>query len=65
MTIPLSRVQDGVCDCCDGEDEVGSPFFSAADVDACPEKCSQPLLDIKSETLAAYKHISGEQNKYL
>jgi len=23
----LSRVHDGVCDCCNGRDEVGSPFF--------------------------------------
>lgn len=26
VSIPLSRVGDGVCDCCDGQDEIGSPF---------------------------------------
>ncbi len=26
VSIPLSRVGDGVCDCCDGQDEINSPF---------------------------------------
>jgi hypothetical protein len=58
VTIPLSRVQDGVCDCCDGEDEAGSPFFGV-ETTPCPQRCADQLLELKTETLAAYKHISG------
>jgi hypothetical protein len=65
VTIPLSRVQDGVCDCCDGEDEVGSPFFPADSgsdsysSSVCPNRCSESLSELKTETLLAYKQISG------
>ena len=59
ITIPPSRVQDGVCDCCDGEDEVGSPFVKYKMSDACPNKCSEQLLNLKINTLTEYKAISG------
>lgn len=64
ITIPVSRVQDGVCDCCDGEDEVGSPFFAGGSTQ-CPQTCSHRLLELKAETLATYKHISGLSNDFV
>jgi protein kinase C substrate 80K-H len=57
QSVPASRVRDGVCDCCDGEDEAGSPFLPPGH---CPQLCHQRRLQLKAETLAAYKHISGE-----
>lgn len=36
ITIPQSRIGDGICDCCDGSDEIDSLFSTE-----CPNLCNQ------------------------
>jgi hypothetical protein len=49
LTSPL-----GICDCCDGSDEVGSPFNVV-----CGNSCKQSLFAFQRETLAEYKTLSS------
>ena len=59
VTIPYSRLQDGVCDCCDGADEIDSPFkeFVVASgreagkrFGSCPDTCSDAVMDLQVYT---------------
>ncbi len=48
LSLPHSRVNDGVCDCCDGADESPPPSGggeSAVVVVSCPDTCGEALAD--------------------
>ena len=45
VTIPQSRIGDGICDCCDGADEIDSNF----DI-SCPNQCNEIFNDIKLQS---------------
>jgi hypothetical protein len=44
----------GICDCCDGSDEVDSPFKVL-----CGDSCKQSLFAFQRQTLAEYKKLSS------
>ena len=52
--IPLSRVQDGVCDCCDGSDERGSPFPVV-----CEDLCGDAELAAKHAALVWHRNVQA------
>ena len=47
-TIPISRVGDGICDCCSGKDEPSG---------VCPDLCEQAVMDAKYKALEWHRHI--------
>ena len=47
-----SRVHDGVCDCCDGRDELDNPHLDAP----CPNHCEASILE--HERLEQMKHTT-------
>jgi len=59
--IPLSHVDDGICDCCDGSDE-------NLDSILCPDNCSQ-LLEaerlLKAELTSKFTYGSSKRKKYV
>lgn len=55
FSVPLSRVDDGVCDCCDGSDEKGNKNMAAP----CEDKCELDLIGIKQQALAQYTTIKA------
>lgn len=52
--IPLSRVQDGVCDCCDGSDERDSPFPIV-----CEDLCGDAELAAKHAALVWHRNVQA------
>ena len=54
FTIWSTSLQDiaGVCDCCDGQDEIGSPFGVQ-----CPNLCDRDLHSLRVQTLAEYRRV--------
>ena len=52
--IPLSRVQDGVCDCCDGSDERDSPFPVL-----CEDVCGDAELAAKHSALLWHRNVQA------
>ena len=52
--IPLSRVGDGVCDCCDGSDEVR---------DSCPDICAKQQMDAKMKALSWHRFVQTGARK--
>lgn len=66
VTIPYSRLQDGVCDCCDGADEVDSPFKefvvpggreAGKRLSSCPDTCSDAIMDLQVRIRVVYTYI--------
>ncbi len=55
--IPLSRVGDGVCDCCDGSDEIKSGES------ACPDVCAKQQMDAKMEALSWHRYVQTGARK--
>lgn len=53
-TIPSSRVSDGVCDCCDGSDEIGNPFKTI-----CEDNCIQELNILKKNALDYHRNVQA------
>ena len=49
LKVPLSRVHDGICDCCDGVDEP-----AAAD---CPDRCQELLLAAREAAAEQLAHF--------
>jgi protein kinase C substrate 80K-H len=49
ISIPFSRVGDGVCDCCDGSDEIGFVLPHQ-----CNNTCDQTLEITRREAMVAY-----------
>lgn len=59
ISIPFSRVGDGVCDCCDGSDENG--FLIPHQ---CNNTCDQTLEIIRREAMVAYvKAKNGKEQR--
>ena len=50
-----SRVHDGVCDCCGGEDEVGNPHLSKP----CPNLC-----EYSAENVPQVWKLTGRRNRH-
>lgn len=50
INIPLSRVGDGVCDCCDGSDESKG---------SCQDTCAQQKLNAKVQALQWHRHLQA------
>jgi len=53
-SIPLSRVGDGVCDCCDGSDELAGK---------CQDTCAQEKLDAKVQALQWHRNTQAGGHK--
>ena len=51
---PLSRVHDGVCDCCDGSDEAGSPFPTQ-----CDNVCGDAEMAVKQAALVRHRNVQA------
>lgn len=51
-SIPTSRVGDGICDCCDGDDERGSLWHVS-----CPDTCLEELTAARQQALQAHAEI--------
>lgn len=46
LRLPLSRLNDGICDCCDGSDEATDPSLSSVSMrGSCPDICDEVLAD--------------------
>ena len=46
LRLPLSRLNDGVCDCCDGSDEATDPSLASASMrGSCPDICDEVLAE--------------------
>lgn len=52
--LPSSRVQDGICDCCDGRDEIGSPFYVS-----CKDTCDDNLVALRKEALIQFRNVQA------
>jgi len=48
LQLPLSRLNDGVCDCCDGADEIGG---------ICDDNCEEVLAFERAERAAVVSHF--------
>ncbi|KAL3822826.1 hypothetical protein ACHAXA_011463 [Cyclostephanos tholiformis] len=62
LRLPYSRVNDGVCDCCDGADESSSVMISCADI------CDVALADelaAKRRAIANYEIGSKRRSDYV
>ena len=55
--IPLSRVGDGVCDCCDGSDEM------QGEESGCPDVCAKQQMDAKMEALSWHRYVQTGARK--
>lgn len=55
-TIPTSRVNDGVCDCCDGSDEKNKHITSMY-MNKCLNTCQDDIVSIRQQALANYRSI--------
>lgn len=55
INIPMSRVNDGICDCCDGSDEIIGQNGSHD----CPENCKS-VLDNRKQLREEKQHIFTE-----
>eukprot|EP01041_Mallomonas_annulata_P008285 gene8285-17043_t len=53
-SIPSSRVQDGICDCCDGSDEINSKFPTI-----CSNTCEDDLLQLKKDHVFNYNKLKS------
>ena len=55
LKLPLSRVNDGICDCCDGSDESSSSSSTtaASSTSACPDICNQVLAEERAASAKA------------
>lgn len=58
-TIPTSRVNDGVCDCCDGSDEYGAEPW----IPLCPITCGFPVAESLKSNMKMTEKLS-ERRKY-
>lgn len=58
-TIPTSRVNDGVCDCCDGSDEYGSEPW----IPLCPITCGFPVAESLKSNMKMTEKLA-ERRKY-
>ena len=67
LRLPLSRLNDGICDCCDGSDEATDPSLSSVSTRvSCPDICDEVLAEeraraakLRSDFDAGFK-IRGE-----
>jgi len=50
----LISFTEGICDCCDGSDEIDSPFQVN-----CPNTCEQSLARLRKQTLIHYRNIQA------
>lgn len=64
LKLPLSRVNDGICDCCDGADELS--LSSTTTTTSCPDICNQVLAQeraARANLQADYEIGSKKRNE--
>ena len=52
MELPSSRVNDGICDCCDGSDEYDGAV-------ACADTCDEMGAGLRAAALAAHRALEA------
>ena len=60
--IPYSRVNDGICDCCDGSDEINTFYYhnnNNHNSTKCKDTCSTDLTQYKKLALAQHRKVQG------
>ena len=47
--MPSSRVNDGICDCCDGSDEWAGPLYQSGDLGSDNSGCANICMEMGKE----------------
>ena len=47
--MPSSRVNDGICDCCDGSDEWTGPLYQSGQTDSDASACANVCMEMGKE----------------
>ena len=47
--LPSSRVNDGICDCCDGSDEWTGPLYQSGQTDSDVSACANVCMEMGKE----------------